>query len=96
MDQETKEIIGEKRWIAEIVGHQGWSLVRGKIAAKIIDLQNAFNIEDGDPNTMLIDLQARKLASTMLFDFLREIESAKSEVQEIETSKKSDFVLQLE
>jgi len=74
MDKETQEVLHKYKDIADLVGHQGWHLVRAKLTGKILDLQNAFNIESTDPTKMLIDLEARKMASTILFDWLREVE----------------------
>lgn len=96
MDKETKEIISDNKWVAEIIGHQGWKIVRQRMMDKILDLQNAFNIDDSDPQKMLIDLQARKLATTMLFDFLRDIESSKDIVEDNAPSASKSYVVQLE
>ena len=96
MDKETKEIISDNKWVAEIIGHQGWKIVRQRMMDKILDLQNAFNIDDSDPQKMLIDLQARKLATTMLFDFLRDIESSKDIVEDNAPIASKSYVVQLE
>ncbi len=82
MDRETQDILAIQKQLQEVVGTDGWRIVRAKLTQKILDLQNAFNIDDADPQRMLIDLQARKMASNTLFDFLREIEGTASQVQE--------------
>lgn len=74
MDPETALIVSEQQRFRDLVNHEGWPLVRKIFTEKVLELQNAFNIEDGTPEKMLIDLQARKLASSWLFDILRTIE----------------------
>lgn len=74
MDKETQDILLRYKEIHDLVGHAGWRLVREKLTNKVLELQNAFNIEEATPEKMLIDLQARKMASMVLFDWLREVE----------------------
>lgn len=74
MDAETKTILDSQQQVAAFVKSEGWGSVREKLTNKIIDLQNAFNIEDKDAEKMLIDLRARKMATEMLFGWLQEIE----------------------
>lgn len=74
MDKETQDILLKYKEIHDLVGHPGWHLVRAKLTGKVLDLQNAFNIDESSPEKMLIDLQARKMASGILFDWLREVE----------------------
>ncbi len=71
---EDRSIALEATKITSITGHENWSVVRGKLTERILDLQNAFNILDTDPQAMVIDLKARKLATTLMFDWLRDIE----------------------
>lgn len=46
MDPETKQILSEQEMLRELVGHQGWQVARKIMAEKILDLQDAFKIED--------------------------------------------------
>lgn len=74
MDSETKQIVSEQSKLQELLSHEGWKIARRKIEEEILGLQNAFDIETGTPEEMIRDLQARKMASTMLFDWLRQLE----------------------
>lgn len=76
MDGETKRILEEQQLLSEVLNHAGWRIAEKLITDKILGLQNAFEIESATPTTMLRDLQARKKASEILFDFLRELKGA--------------------
>lgn len=82
MDNETKKVLSEQEHLLALIGHSGWPIARVRLTDKIMDLQNAFNIEDKDERSMLIDLHARKIASNILFDWLKDIESSKEVVDE--------------
>ena len=92
MDKETSEVYSEQKTLQSLVGHQGWPLARQMFTEKILELQNAFDIEDSSPEKMVIDLQARKMASTLLFDFLRQIEGTASQVEETKPLDKGYIV----
>lgn len=95
MDKETQDLLLKYKEIHDLVGHNGWRLVREKLTNKVIDLQNAFNIESDDPQKMLIDLHARKLAATMLFDWLREVEGDAQTHVENEKPLDKSYVVKL-
>lgn len=84
----------EQKLIAEVTSHEGWTIVRRILSEKILALQNAFDIETATPTTMLRDLQARKKATEILFDFLREIEGAKDVI--IQDKVKDSFIVNLD
>ena len=93
-DNETKNILSEQRLINEVLNHQGWPVIRTILANKILALQNAFDIDHATPTTMFRDLQARKKATEILFDFLREVEGAKEVAQE--NPKEKSHIINLE
>jgi len=82
MDPETKQILSEQEMLRELVGHQGWQVARKIMAEKILDLQDAFKIEDRTATAMLNDLRVRKKAAQILFDFLKEIEGTAQQSQD--------------
>lgn len=91
---ETKKIIEEQKLLTEVTNHQGWVIVRRILTDKILGLQNVFDIDASSPDIMFRDLQARKKASEILFDFLREIEGAKDVVQSQVT--RETFIVKLD
>lgn len=93
MDKETQEVYSEQKTLQSLVGHQGWPLAREMFTRKILELQNAFDIEDSTPEKMVTDLQARKIASSLLFDFLRQIEGTASQAVETVTIQKSHIYI---
>lgn len=82
MDQDTKKVLTDQDLLRELVSHQGWKVARKILAEKILDLQNAFNIDERTATTMLRDLQARKYAATLLFDLIREIEGTAAQAED--------------
>lgn len=82
MDNETKKIVSEQVELKSFTESKAWGIIRVKYTEKVLALQNAFEINTDDPQKMLIDLQARKLASSILFDFLREIEGTAAQAED--------------
>ena len=79
MDKDTQKILGEQKQVAKLTETEGWNIARNKLVEKVLDLQNAFNINDGNAEQLLIDIRARKLATSILYDWLKEIEGTKDE-----------------
>ena len=92
LDAETKKIIGEERWLADLVGHEGWKIARRILLAKIALLQDAFEVDDSSPEKMIIDLQSRKAAVLLLKEFLREVEGSVAVVKDNKPMEKSCIV----
>ena len=82
LDKETQEVYIQQKSLESLVGHDGWTIARQMLVDKIVSLQNAFEIKADDPQKMLIDLEARKLATTTLVDFLQELEGSASQAKE--------------
>lgn len=87
-DKETKQVITDAKQLQSLVNSEGWGVAREKLVHKITDLQNAFNIEDKDEHEMLVDLRSRKLASSVLFDWIRDVEGTASSADDIKVQKK--------
>jgi hypothetical protein len=68
-DSETAQILTEADEIKNLTESRGWGIIKAKLDAKILDLQNISNI---DENNLAIDLKARLLASRFLFAWLKE------------------------
>ncbi len=82
MDNETNKILSEQDMLRELVGHQGWVVARKILLDKILELQDAFQIEDKTATAMLNDLRARKKASRIIYDWLKEIEGTAQQSQD--------------
>lgn len=92
MDTETRTILDKNKHLSDLIGSDGWREARAMLSTKILDLQNAFNIDDSDPQKLFLDLQARKIASQVLFDFLREIEGSAAQSNEGVKPKESPLI----
>lgn len=82
-DPETKAILSEQAELKSMVLGTGWGIARGKLTERVMDLQNAFNIEEATPEKMFLDLQSRKMASMVLLDWLRDIEGSAAVADEV-------------
>lgn len=82
MKDNTKELVGEQKALYDLIQHEGWSIARQKLVDRIMDLQNAFNIEDSTAEGLLIDLKSRKLSSKVLYDWLKDVEGTGSQFEE--------------
>lgn len=82
MDKETKEILSKNKHIEEMIMSEGWKIAKELLLNKMLDLQNAFQIEDKDPQSMLTDLRARRLAQTLLLEWLQELTGASAVMED--------------
>ena len=92
MDKETQDILSEQHRLETLVGSEGWSVARDKLVQKVLDLQNAFNINETSAELMLIDLKARKIATQVLYDWLRDVEGTAQSAESNKPKKKSYFI----
>lgn len=93
----TQELIGIQKRLHSLIGHEAWGVARERLIEKITDLQNAFNIEDKTADEMLIDLRARKIATTILFDWLQDIEGTGKQYESNGlTLTKEDYIVRPE
>lgn len=92
VDYETQKILNEQNSIRALVENEGWKYAREILSKKILDLQNAFNMDDSNAADLLVDLRSRKLATTILFDFLRELEGTAAQAVDNKPLDKSYLV----
>lgn len=96
MDKETQQIDTQNKLAKDLVNHEGWKLVRTMFTDAILDLQNAFNIDDSDVNRIVTDLKARKLATTILFDILKNIEGSASQADENKPDENKSYIVTID
>lgn len=70
-DAETKAVITAAEHVLNLTQSEGWRIVKDKLDAKILDLQNIHNIDTADQNKMLTEILGRKLAVDILFNWLK-------------------------
>lgn len=70
VDPETKKELSDGEEVANLLESRGWDVVKTKLDNRIIDLQNINNLDGDKPETLSIQLAARKMASDLLFGWL--------------------------
>lgn len=71
LDAETQKVLTDAEEVANLIESKGWGVIHGKLTEKILDLQNINNIDVSDPATLSSQLLGRKLASDLLFAWLK-------------------------
>lgn len=91
LDKDSIRIQNEAKSIIDIIESAAWGPMKQTLVDKIIDLQDINNVDVSSIESIAIDLKARKLAATILFNWMQEIEGAKSQ-QEFNTVDKTYIV----
>jgi hypothetical protein len=73
MDKETIQVQAEGQMIADYVKSDGYRWVKDRLMEKIMDLQSIMNV-DGNPETVIVDLKARRMAVETLVSLIKQIE----------------------
>lgn len=71
VDSETKKELSDGEEVANLLESRGWGIVKPKLDNFILDLQNINNLDDSKPETLSIQLAARRLASELLYTWLQ-------------------------
>ena len=70
-NDETRNLTEADNIIA-MIESAGWKSVKGKLDIRILDLQNINNLDISDVSTLATQLAARKMASEIIFDWLKQ------------------------
>lgn len=82
IDPETEQIKAIGKALKEMTETDGWGFARARLTDKILSLQNAFDIEESNPEEMVRELKARKIATQILYDWLKtDIEGEVAQLQ---------------
>lgn len=71
LDAETSKILSDGEEVGNLINSRGWAIVKTKLDEKILDLQNINNLDTSVPDTLTQQLLGRKLASELLFNWLK-------------------------
>ena len=71
MDKETQAVMLDGEEIRAMTSGKGWELVKSKLDARILDLQNINNLDTSSLDTIGIQIAARKMATDLIFDWLK-------------------------
>lgn len=86
VDKETSALINDTKEIRNTLKSKGWKLIHEKFVEKVIDLADIGNIETDDPQQMLIEVKARKIAAEYFMSWMKDITG---QVQQVEDNKKA-------
>lgn len=70
-DKDTQEILTEADHVKSMTESEGWKSVKEKLDQRIIDLQDIHNLDMEKPETLSIQLSARKMAVAEIFAWLK-------------------------
>lgn len=70
-DAEDKKLLTDAEHVQNMLQSQGWGVVKGKLDTLILDLQNINNIDMERPDTLSVQLAARKMAVDLIFGWLK-------------------------
>lgn len=70
-DKETKQILSDADHVISMTNSDGWKVVYAKLQERIADLQNINNLDLTKPDTLSIQLLARKMAVDEIYAWLR-------------------------
>lgn len=70
-DIETQQLLTDGEEVANLIASRGWSVIKGKLDSRILDLQNINNLDLEKPETLPIQLAARKMAVDEMWVWLK-------------------------
>lgn len=71
MDKETSQNLTDAEHVENMTHSDGWKVVKAKLDTRIIDLQNIYNLDMTDVNTIAIQLASRKMAVETIMAWLK-------------------------
>lgn len=96
MDKEAAQQMTDADHVKSMLSSDGWNIVKAKLDAKILDLQNIHNLDMTQENTLSQQLAARKMAVEIIWSWLKYDVVGFVEQQEVNNKlleeKKEDFI----
>lgn len=90
MDKETKQVLTEADHVKSMLNSDGWKSAYGKLQGRILDLQNINHLDMEKPDTLGIQLAARKMAVEQIWSWLKSDVFGFVEQQENNNAKMMD------
>jgi hypothetical protein len=72
MDNETSKNLTDADHVENMIGSDGWNIIKSKLDTRILDLQNINNLDLTDINTLSTQLASRKMAVDMIYAWLKD------------------------
>lgn len=97
MKDETKEILTNADQVRSMLDSNGWKIVYDKLLQRVMDLQNIYNLDMSDVNTINVQLAARKMAVETIRDWIKAdvhgfVEQQESNSQDLTEKAQTEFI----
>lgn len=71
LDADTRKELSDGEEVANLLTSRGWNVIKDKLDQRILDLQNINNLDLEKPDTLPIQLAARKMAVDEIWAWLK-------------------------
>ena len=99
VDKDTLEVINEQKPLSQMVKSDGWKEARAMLDVMLTDMMSVMNIDTLDEGAVIVEIGARKLARTIILDWVSEVEG-KAEQYQLNTpekpKKQAEFIKEFE
>jgi len=72
LDADTQKELTDGEEVSNLIQSRGWAVVKEKLDVKILDLQNINNLDLSTLDTIATQIAARKMASDLIFAWLKD------------------------
>lgn len=86
-DKETSKEMTDADHVKSLLGSDGWSIIKAKLDTRLLDLQNIHNLDMTQPDTLGVQLAARKMAVEIVWQWLTQDVVGFVEQQELNNQK---------
>ena len=76
LNKETQEVLSDGDQLSLMIKGTGWAIARKRLIDQVMDLQSIRNINEAEPEKMMLDIKARNTAVDILIDWLKDIEGS--------------------
>jgi hypothetical protein len=90
---DTTQIEKESKEIESLVGQEGWKIAKQKLIDLIADTQDIGAIAETTPEQVLIELKSRKLARTVMLNWLRDIEGTANSINNTKQEITNSYII---
>lgn len=72
LEPDTQKELTDAEEVANLIQSTGWGVIKGKLDERILDLQNINNLDLTAIDTVAAQIAARKMASDLIFAWLKQ------------------------
>lgn len=101
LDKDTQKIDSEGKALEGLIQHEGWALAKAKLISRVANLLSIDQVDimNTTPDMIIAAITAKKTASTILLDWIKEVEGTANQHKgnaELIEQTVSDFVIREE